>query len=143
MKKKMAMAAGGLLGLCLLPAQAHAGEWRLDQRRCSTITREVHDDRRDDRRDGRYDDRRDDRSDQGRYDDRSDRGRYDSGGRYDRRDSRTQRLTVCSRSAFTYVADRWERDQRRYKKPRLQLIYDRQIGLDYTLAVGRKVYVRG
>ena len=143
MKKIIAAIVGA--GLVLGAAPAFAGEWRLDARRCADI--------REDWRDAR-ENRRDERYDHGRRDRIEDR--------YDRReDRRDRRITVCPRSAFVYVADRYDgrgdnwRDNDRYgdrgrheargrhKTPKLRLFSDRVVRMNYTLDTGRKIYVRG
>ncbi len=153
MKKFIAAMVGA--GLVLGAAPAFAGEWRLDARRCADI-REDWRDARENRRDERYDYSRRDRIED----------------RYDRREDRRDRsITVCPRSAFVYVDDRhdrrgdnWRDDDRRgdnwrdndrrsdrsryesrnrYKAPRLKLSYDRVLRMNYTLATGRRIYIRG
>lgn len=151
--KKLAAAFIGA-GLVLGAAPAFAGEWRLDARRCADI-REDWRDARENRRDERYDNSRRDRVED----------------RYDRREDRRDRaVTVCPRSAFVYVSDRnnrrgdagrYDNDRngtdrydngrgdrgrgygRRYKEPKLQLSYDRQMRMHYAYDHGRKIYVRG
>lgn len=133
MKKLIAALIGASFVLGAAPA--FAGEWRLDARRCQDI--------REDWRDAR-ENRRDERYDYGRRDRVEDR--------YDRREDRRDRsITVCPRSAIFYVADRGDRrsydrghnSRNRYEQPRLQLRYDRKVGLQYTYDRGRKIYVRG
>ena len=141
MKKLMAVLVGA--GLALASAPAFTGEWRLDARRCPDI-REDWRDARENRRDERYDySRRDVRED-----------------RYDRREDRRDRaFTVCPRSAFYYVSDYGRRDrgdyegrggyERGYRErdrhyaPRLPVRYDRRVGMKYTMATGRRIYLRG
>ncbi len=138
--KKLAAAFIGA-GFVLGAAPAFAGEWRLDARRCGDV--------REDWRDAR-ENRRDERLDYGRRDRVEDR--------YDRREDRRDRaVTVCPRSAFVYVSDRYGNDRydndrdykgrgdygRRYKEPKLKLSYDRKLRMQYTYDHGRKIYVRG
>lgn len=144
MKKIIAALVGA--GLVLGVSPAFAGEWRLDARRCADV-REDWRDARENRRDERYDySRRDRRED-----------------RYDRREDRRDRaVTVCPRSAFVYVDNRYDsRDDRwrdhdrgsergrqnsrydRARTPRLNLSYDRSMRMSYTYDTGRKIYVRG
>jgi hypothetical protein len=128
MKKTLAIVLGAALGLGLMaPAYAHGGgQWRLNPRYCADIREDVRD---------RWEERRDSRRDYGRYDRAEDR--------FDRRENRRDsRITVCSKRAFVYVGDRGDRRYGRHK-PRLQLYYDRRLGMNYTLVTGRKIYVRG
>ena len=121
-------AAAALLGagLVLGAAPAFAGEWRLDRSRCPDL--------REDRRDAR-ESRRDERYDYSRRDVREDR--------YDRRESRRDRaVTVCPRSAFFYVPDRYERRRGDWRAPRLRLSYDRNLRLHYRNYDGVRIYVR-
>lgn len=121
MKKLIAGILGA--GLVLGAAPVFAGEWRLDPRRCPDL--------REDRRDAR-ESRRDERYDYSRRDVREDR--------YDRRESaRDRAVTVCPRSAFYYVPDRWERGKR---PPALRLTYDRRVHLHYHYWNGVRIYVR-
>ncbi len=121
-------AAAALLGagLMLGAAPAFAGEWRLDRSRCA--------DTREDRRDAR-ESRRDERYDYSRRDVREDR--------YDRRESRRDRsVTVCPRSAFKYVPDRYERRRGDWRAPRLSFSYDREMRMNYRTYNGVRIYVR-
>lgn len=121
-------AAAALLGagLVLGAAPAFAGEWRLDRSRCPDL--------REDRRDAR-ESRRDERYDYSRRDVREDR--------IDRRESRRDRaVTVCPRSAFYYVPDRYERGRSDWRAPRLRLAYDRDLRLHYRTYDGVRIYVR-
>jgi hypothetical protein len=147
-KKTLAIAVGAVLGLAMLPA--HAGEWRLNQARCTTQvvrydSRDFgHDQGRGYGQDQGYD--RGQGQGYGRQDqgyDSSRTGREDSYGRNERGGRGANRITVCSRGAFVYLPDRWERQHRRFKAPKLFIAYDRQARLNYTLVTGRKIYVRG
>lgn len=125
------LGAGFVMGL----APAFAGEWRLDQRRCSSVVES-----RYDQRDYRPNSRATSRSD----------SRWNNS--WDRRGPQAGRnsLTVCSRSAFVYVPDRWEqartagpRSAHRARTPQLRLTFDRRVGLPYTAYRGQRVYIRG
>ena len=133
----------GLLGATavLSAAPAFAGEWRFDPRRCPDLVEDRYD---------RLENRRDYRRTYSRRDIREDR----ADRREDRRDAA---FTVCPRSAFVYIPDRWEQsrydrsyDRRgrsyaygRSRTPELRLSYDRRVGLPYRYENGRKIYVRG
>lgn len=117
------LGAGFVMGL----APAYAGEWRLDQRRCASIV-------------------------ESRYDHRDYRSNSRWNNAWDRRGPQAgrNRLTVCSRSAFVYVPDRWEqaryagpRSAHRARTPQLRMTFDRRVGLPYTSWQGRRVYIRG
>lgn len=134
-------------GLAMGAAPAFAGEWKFDPRRCPDI-REDWRDARENRRDQRYDYGRRDRIED-RYDHREDR--------------RDRAVTICPRSAFSYVQDRRDRrggdgrnerwddngwrdgyGRARYSgRARLPVKYDRRMRMQYTTVTGRRIYIRG
>lgn len=146
MKKLLAGLLGA--GLVLGVSPAFAGQWRLDPRRCPDLVEDHYD---------RIEDRRDARVDRGWRDRREDR--------YDRRENRRdESITICPRSAFVYVPDRYERGAyhdydrrhgRAYGHPRgraygyyrhrpayAPVSWDRRMRMYYRYNDGVRIYVR-